>query len=323
MKKTSILLAILSAIVFYCCTNESPETKKAVALKEPTSIEELGELLFFDPILSKDSTISCASCHKPEFAFSDNVPFSFGVDSALGGRNTPSAMNLADQSFFFHDGRSESLEDQAKGPIENPVEMDLPLSVAIDRLKRHPQYKAFFLKQFSQLPTIENMTKAIADFERSLSTPDTPFDDYMSKYDTTQFSEAAKRGRQIFNNKAKCFDCHFGPDFNGGQFRSIGLFNGKDLNDSGRYVVTKNASDIGKFKTPGLRNTTVTGPYMHNGMFKTLKEVIEYYDTPDKFVANSVNRDSLLSKPLGLTVQEKSDLEAFLISLTDRQFVKK
>ena len=118
MKKASILLAILSGIVLYCCTNEVTETKKTAALKEPTSVEELGELLFFDPILSGDSSVSCASCHKPQFAFSDNVPFSFGVDSLLGGRNTPSAMNLSDRSFFFHDGRAESLEAQAKAQLK-------------------------------------------------------------------------------------------------------------------------------------------------------------------------------------------------------------
>lgn len=320
MKKTVFSLAIATIFIIAACSETTEEKKAAVILKEPASIEELGELLFFDPIFSADSSISCASCHKPEFAFADNVAFSFGVDSAIGTRNTPSAMNLADAGFFFHDGRAESLEEQAKGPVENPVEMNLPLSEAIVRLKRHAQYKTFFLKQFGQLPNAENVLKAIADYERSLETADTPFDDYMSKYDTTAFSESAKRGRKIFNVKGKCFDCHFGPDFNGGQFRNIGLFNGKELNDSGRYVVTKDPKDIGKFKTPGLRNVKVTAPYMHNGMFKTLKEVIEYYDNPDKFISNSINRDTLLSKPLNLTPEEKNDLENFLLSLTDRRF---
>ncbi|MCD6068369.1 MAG: cytochrome-c peroxidase [Bacteroidetes bacterium] len=320
MKKSLTLLLTTCVVFLFCCTNATDEEKKEVVLKEPASVEELGELLFFDPLFSKDSSISCASCHKPAFAFADNIPFSFGVDSTPGTRNTPSAMNLADRGFFFHDGRAESLEEQAKGPVENPMEMNMPFSLAIDRLKKHKQYASFFKKHFGQLPNLENVTKAIADYERSLQTADTPFDDYMSKYDTTLFSEAAKRGRKIFNVKGKCFDCHFGPDFTGDQFRNIGLFNGKELNDSGRYVVTKKASDIGKFKTPGLRNAKVTAPYMHNGMFKTLKEVIDYYDQPDKFVSNSINRDTLLSKPLNLTAQEKADLEAFLISLTDRQF---
>lgn len=321
MKKCFFILALVSLVCLYNCSDK-PE-KQAVVLKEPTSIEDLGELLFFDPILSSDSTISCASCHKPEHAFADNVPFSFGVDSLNGNRNTPSAMNLGDRFFFFHDGRSESLEDQAKGPIENPVEMNLPLSVAIDRLKRHKQYDAFFVKLFKRRATIEDMTTAIAAYETTLETADTPFDDFMGDIDTVSFSESAKRGRTIFNDKAKCFDCHFGPDFTADRFRNIGLFNGKDLNDSGRYGVTKNPVDIGRFKTPGLRNLLVTAPYMHNGMFKTIREVIDYYDTPDKFVPNSVNRDSLLAKPLGLSEMEKKDLENFLIALTDRRFIKK
>lgn len=321
MKKYLFIIGLGSLVGLYNCSDKNE--KQAVALKEPTSVEDLGELLFFDPILSSDSTISCASCHKPEHAFADNVPFSFGVDSLKGNRNTPSAMNLEQRFFFFHDGRAESLEEQAKGPIENPVEMNLPLSVAIDRLKRHKQYDAFFVKLFKRRATIEDMTSAIAAFEATLETADTPFDDFMGDIDTVSFTASAKRGRIIFNDKAKCFDCHFGPDFTADQFRNIGLFNGKELNDSGRYGVTKKPEDIGKFKTPGLRNLLVTGPYMHNGMFKTLREVIDYYDTPDKFVPNSVNRDSLLAKPLGLSEAEKKDLENFLLALTDRRFTKK
>lgn len=200
--------------------------------------------------------------------------------------------------------------------------MNLPLSVAIDRLKHHKQYDAFFVKLFKRRATIEDMTTAIAAYETSLETADTPFDDFMAGIDTLSFSESAKRGRAIFNVKAKCFDCHFGPDFTADLFRNIGLFNGKDLNDSGRYAVTKKAEDIGRFKTPGLRNAAVTAPYMHNGMFKTLREVIEYYNTPDKFVTNSINRDTSLSKPLNLSEEEKKDLENFLLSLTDRRFLK-
>jgi cytochrome c peroxidase len=128
-------------------------------------------------------------------------------------------------------------------------------------------------------------------------------------------------GRNVFrSDKAKCLDCHFTPDFTGDEFWNIGLFNGKELNDSGRFTITHDPKDIGKFKVPGLRNVAVTAPYMHNGMFKTLKEVIEYYDNPSKFIKNPINIDHRLSKPLGLSAQEKADLEAFLRSLTDDQF---
>ena len=130
-------------------------------------------------------------------------------------------------------------------------------------------------------------------------------------------SESAVRGRVVFMNKGKCFDCHFTPDFTGDEFRNIGLFNGSTLNDTGRYGVTKIESDKGKFKVPGLRNVALTAPYMHNGQFKTLKEVIDYYDRPDDFKLHSIGRDSLLNKPLDLTPTEKEDLEAFLHALTE------
>lgn len=293
------------------------------ALKEPYNEATLGELLYFDPILSSDSSISCASCHKPEFAFSDNNPVSKGVGGKLGTRNAPSTMNQSARNFQFWDGRNETLEEQALGPIENPVEMNLPVSELINRLYKHKQYMSFFEKIYGEKPSRKNIAMAIAAYERTLETNDTPFDDYMKNDDTTGFGLSEQRGQEIFNVKGKCFDCHFGPDFTGDQFRNIGLFNGKDLNDSGRFIVTRNGRDIGKFKTPGLRNIAMTAPYMHNGMHKTLREVIDYYNEPDKFVKNSVNRDSLLSKPLGLTEAEKKDLENFLLSLTDRRFKKK
>ncbi|MCX8080003.1 MAG: c-type cytochrome [Bacteroidia bacterium] len=286
------------------------------------TIEKLGEKLFFDPILSRDSTVSCASCHKPEYAFADNTPTSKGVFGRMGDRNTPSAMNMANRNHYFWDGRAATLEEQALGPIENPIEMDLPLSEAIRRLNRNPYYKKSFELLFNSPPTRELLAKAIADFERTLETPDTPFDDYIRRKDSSEFPAAARRGLALFNGKAKCFECHFGVDFTGNdQFRNLGLYNEKDLKDKGRYNVTKNPKDLGKFKTPGLRNIALTAPYMHNGMHKTLKEVIEYYNDPDKFVNNSINRDTLM-KPLGLSEQEKSDLEAFLLTLTDRRFRK-
>jgi cytochrome c peroxidase len=315
------LIFIFFIITFFSCVNDKNEIAE-IQLKEPNSIEELGELLFFDSILSRENKVSCASCHKPEFAFSDNVKFSFGVDSMKGDRNTPSAMNMSARNFFFHDGRSESLEDQAKGPIENPKEMDIPLSAVVQKLNNHKQYKLFFNKIFKKPASIENVVAAIAAYERTLETNNSPFDNYISGKDTTLFSESAKRGQIIFNVKGRCFDCHFGPDFTNDDFKNIGIFNGKDFNDSGRYIITKNIKEIGSFKVPGLRNVAMTKPYMHNGMFNTLREVIDYYDNPNKIISNSINRDTSMNKPLGLTNQEKDDLEAFLLSLTDARFKK-
>jgi cytochrome c peroxidase len=313
------LIAAIAIAIFIGCGGDDKTAGQKKPRKEPSTIEELGELLFFDPLLSKDQTISCASCHKPELAFADNVPFSFGVDSTPGTRNTPSAMNVSSRESFFHDGRAASLEEQALGPIENPVEMNAPMSVVVQRLNDDPEYSRFFKKIFGTKATRENLAEAIAAFERTLETGNTPFDRFMQG-DESAISEAAKRGQMIFNEKAKCFDCHFGPDFTGDEFRNIGLFNGKELNDSGRYVVTKSISDIGRFKVPGLRNVTVTAPYMHNGMFGTLRQVIEFYNDPKQFVKESVNIDTLLMKPLGLTEQEMQDLEEFLKTLTDDRF---
>lgn len=319
MRLPFILLFFIAVLI--SCSDSGNQVSRQGVIKEPANIEELGELLFFDSILSRGNQISCASCHKPQFAFADNVSFSFGVDSAKGGRNTPSVMNMTSRNFYFHDGRAETLEEQAGGPMENPMEMDIPLSYAVEKLNKHKQFRQFFIKIFGHTADKKSLVDAISAFERTLETNNSAFDNYMNETDTTKFSASEKRGQKIFNVKGKCFDCHFGPDFTNDDFKNIGLFNGKDLNDSGRFIITRNPKDIGRFKVPGLRNIAMTAPYMHNGMHKTLKEVIDYYNTPDKFISNSVNRDTLLAKPLGLTEQDKKDLEAFLFSLTDKRFL--
>jgi cytochrome c peroxidase len=292
--------------------------------KTPQKItkERLGEMLFFDPILSEDSSISCASCHKPAFAFADTSAFSKGVHGRLGNRNTPSAMNVSARDFLFWDGRASSLEEQALGPIENPVEMNLKLSEAIKRLNRSKKYRNLFFTVYKTAPTTKTLASAIAAYERTLETSATPNDRWMND-EPNGMTDQQVRGRDIFRVKAKCFECHFSPDFTGDEFRSIGLFNGTTHNDSGRYNVTKNPADIGKMKVPGLRNVAMTAPYMHNGSFKTLREVIDYYDNPHAKMPDGINRDSVLAKPLGLTEQDKQDLEAFLLALTDDQFTKK
>jgi cytochrome c peroxidase len=289
---------------------------------EPQDAESLGRLLFDDPLLSSDRSVSCASCHIPAFAFSDTSAVSKGVGGQLGGRNTPGITNMTYRSFFFWDGRAPSLEAQVVGPIENPVEMNLPLPIALDRLRNDPKYSHYFQKIYGHAPDTASLSNALAAFIRTLETSDTPFDDWMQG-DAKAMSESAVRGRQIFLKKGKCFDCHFGPDFTGDEFRNIGLFDGEKLNDKGRFDVTRNPEDKGKFKVPGLRNVAVTAPYMHNGQYNTLREVIDYYDQPDRFDIHSIGRDTLLQKPLGLTEQDKLDLEAFLLALTDRRFVGK
>ncbi|WP_317897916.1 cytochrome-c peroxidase [Aurantibacillus circumpalustris] len=312
---------ILKTITVFTLFSSCVETVKKEKITTET---ELGERLFFDPILSRDSSISCASCHKPEFAFADNTALSEGVFHRLGTRNTPSAMNQSNRNFYFWDGRSETLSEQALGPMENHVEMDFPLTLSIRRLLKNKEYLEAFQHVYGKVPSKALLGQAIAAYEETLETGNTVFDKYMSGDDTTLMSESAKRGLKLFNKKGKCFDCHFGVDFTGNdRFKNIGLYNGKNLNDEGRYTISGNKKDLGAFKVPGLRNIAQTGPYMHNGQFKTLREVIDYYDTPDKFIPNSINRDSLLNKPLNLSEEEKKDLENFLLSLSDEQFLNK
>lgn len=287
---------------------------------EPTDKAELGKLLFFDPMLSKDKTVSCASCHKPDYAFADTLPVSLGVGGKKGVRNTPSSMNLLLQQTFFWDGRAKTLEEQALAPINNPDEMNLHLDSALQRLKQSNTYNAYFKKIFKSEPTLQDLAAAIAAFERTLETSDSPFDEWKFSDNAGAVSDAVKRGFIVFNEKGNCIKCHFGADFTQPDFRNIGLFNGKNLNDSGRAAITGIKADLGKFKIGSLRNVAITAPYMHNGMFKTLDEVIEFYNDTKKVVPDAVNTDSLLAKPLNLTAQEKSDLKAFMVSLTDKRF---
>ncbi|HKO81533.1 MAG TPA: cytochrome c peroxidase, partial [Chitinophagaceae bacterium] len=256
----------------------------------------------------------------PAYAFADTSPVSLGVKGKKGMRNTPTAMNVLLHQTFFWDGRAKTLEEQALAPIENPVEMNLPLDQAILRLKKSKTYSVYFKKIFGTEPTRENLGAAIAAFERTLETSDSPFDNWKFSDDPNAVSEEVKRGFVLFNGKGKCVQCHFGADLTANEFRNIGLFDGKQLNDSGRMVVTGKKEDIGKFKTPSLRNVSITAPYMHNGMLKTLDDVIEFYNQTDKIVPHPINKDTILAKPLDLTPQEKNDLKEFLISLTDKRF---
>lgn len=287
---------------------------------EPKTVEELGRKLFFDPVLSRSKKISCASCHKETFAFADTSMVSLGVFGRKGIRNTPSAMNMKLQVSFFWDGRAATLEEQALIPIKNPIEMDLPIATAVWRLNHNPEYLAAFKNIFGQTPNEHNLAQAISAFERTLETSDSPFDDWRMNDNEAAISTSAKRGFALFSGKANCVRCHFGADFNNIEFRNIGLYDGKLLTDSGRAAITKIKTDLGKFKIGALRNVAITPPYMHKGKFKTLREVIDYYNDPDKIVPHSIGRDSLLSKPLNLTEQEKTDIESFLISLTDKRF---
>lgn len=283
---------------------------------------ELGKKLFNEKLLSLDSSISCASCHKPAFAFADTTPFSTGIFGKPTNRNTPSVLNMKNRPYYFWDGRAKSLEDQSLMPIANPDEMGLPIPEAVARLNSSAEYKRLFQKIFHQPVTEKNLAAALAAFEKTLETVDSKFDDWSNNLSSLSVEE--ERGRQLFiGSKAKCFDCHSMEDFTDDGFKNIGLYNQKESADAGRFMLTKNISDLGKFKTPGLRNVAVTAPYMHDGRFKTLEQVVSYYNTPFMFVDDPVNIDSALLQPLGLTQQEKKDLVSFLKTLTDKAYIKR
>lgn len=283
---------------------------------------ELGKKLFSEKILSKDSSVSCASCHNPKFAFSDTVAFSVGIEGRLTKRNTPSVLNMKNRPYYFWDGRAASLEEQSLMPIQNPDEMGLAIEEAVKRLNEHPEYKILFKKIFKEQPDATNLAAAFAAYEQTLETVNSKFDDWSNN--KIELTASEERGRQLFvGDKAKCFDCHSMEDFTNDEFKNIGLYNGKELNDAGLYNITKKESDLGKFKTPGLRNIAVTAPYMHNGKFKTLEQVLTYYNNPDAFVDDPVNIDDALKKPLGLSLQDKKDIIAFLKTLTDKKYLKK
>jgi cytochrome c peroxidase len=280
---------------------------------------DLGKRLFFDPILSADRTISCASCHKPEVAFADDRAVSAGVGGKVGTRNTPSVMNTSGRTMLFWDGRTETLEDQAIFPIENPVEMALPIAEALQRLNADPTYVAQFQQAYNGPVTARTLGRALAAFQKTLDTVNSPYDRYAHGNDAA-ISESARRGRLLFIGRGKCAECHSGEDFTSDRFRNIGLYDGRKLNDRGRGAITNQPQDDGQFKVPSLRNVSVTAPYMHDGAFKTLREVIDYYDEPDKIVPDAKGRDVSMNAKLGLTEQEKTDLENFLKALTDDRF---
>jgi len=305
---------IVFFLIFIACSKK--ENKKEQTINSKI---ELGEKLFFDNILSLDRSISCASCHQPQFAFADNKAFSLGVGDSLGVRNTPSVMNMASRPFFFHDGRAPSLEKQAIMPVENPLEMNLHFDDAVNRIKENEEYFNLFSYIYKAEPNTNNIVNALAEFQKSLeSDGSAPHDLWINDIDTIALSSSQQRGREIFiSDEFKCFECHFGPDFTGDEFRNIGLYDGVELTDKGRYDITKDSSDLGKFKVPGLRNIALTSPYMHNGMMSTLKEVIDFYSNPYDLVKKPINIDTLMIKPLNFSEQQKEDLINFLHSLTD------
>lgn len=269
----------------------------------------LGKALFFDPRLSGSNWISCATCHNPALGWSDGLPTAIGHGMKILGRATPTVLNSAYQRKQMWDGRFRSLEEQALGPIAAEVEMSQNLDEVIAELKEITGYHVLFEKAYpGEGITKDTLAKAIASFERTIVSNDAPFDRWI-KGDEKALSESAKNGFSLFEGKANCIACHQGFNFIDDGFHNLGL---KGNQDAGRHAQIPLPVMMGAFKTPTLRDVALTSPYMHNGMYKTLGEVVAHYnrggDAKDNLDPNL--------KPLGLTQQEQKDIVEFLKALT-------
>ncbi|MBE3076009.1 MAG: cytochrome-c peroxidase [Actinobacteria bacterium] len=272
----------------------------------------LGKQLYFDTRLSSDGTVACATCHDPLRGWTDAGPTSKGIRGQMGGRRSPPVSNAAYSPLQFWDGRAASLEEQAKGPIQNPVEMGNTHEVMIRTLDTIPGYVEAFRRVFGEGPmTVQQVADAIAAFERTVVTTDSRFDRYVRGEDDA-LTPIEKQGLEIFNGKGHCTACHWGPNFSDGRFHNIGVAEKDPRNpDQGRYVVTKNPRDMGAFKTPTVRDAALRAPYLHNGSEPSLKSLIDFYDRGGD---NRQNLDPLMV-PLGLSQQEKNALVAFIRAL--------
>lgn len=273
---------------------------------------ELGRSLFFDQRLSLDESVSCATCHNPQFAFTDTGRTSSGIHGQSGTRSAPTILNRAFSRLQFWDGRAGSLEEQAIAPIENPVEMGHSRAGVVERLQSIPGYRRMFAAAFgSEQITIEGVVQAIATFERTALSGNSPYDRYMAG-DKSAMTAAQIRGWNVFVNKAKCDQCHEGIDLTTNQFHNVGVGMDKARPDLGRFTVTHDPKDWGAFRTPTLREVARTAPYMHDGSLATLEDVVEYYDRGGNA---SRNLDETM-KPLHLSEQDKKDLVEFLKALS-------
>jgi len=279
----------------------------------PSSLKiHLGKELYFDTRLSADGTVSCATCHNPALGWSDEGPTSKGIRGQFGGRRAPPVSNAAYSPLQFWDGRSPSLEDQAKGPIQNPIEMGNTHQAMIQTVDRIAGYIEEFRAVFGEGPiTVDQVADAIAAFERTVVTTDSKFDRY-ARGDHQALTPLEKQGLEIFNGKAHCTSCHWGPYFSDGRFHNLGVPAKDPKNpDTGRYAITKNPLDMGAFKTPTVRDAARRAPYLHDGSEKTLESLIDFYNRGG---GQDPNLDPLMV-PLGLTKLEKRALVAFIKAL--------
>ena len=309
---------VLAAFVFAAPPVAPPNPplgllKVAWPADNPYSVEKvaLGKLLYFDKRLSADDTVSCATCHDPKYAFTDGAPVSTGIRGQKGGRSAPTVLNRAWSLNQFWDGRASTLEAQAVGPIANPIEMGSTHTAVVAKIGAIEGYKPLFKASFGDDKVdIDCIAKAIATFERTVVSGNSPYDQWKSGK-ATAMSPSAIRGFGVFK-KAECDACHEGGNFTSNMYSNIGVGVNATNPDLGRFGISKDPVDWGAFKTPTLRDIEHTAPYMHDGSVKTLEDVVEYYDkggTPNKNLDRKV-------KPRNLTKTEKVDLVAFMKALS-------
>lgn len=291
--------------------DDNPMTKQRIAL---------GRRIFFDPILSKDNTVSCASCHQPDYAFATPDAKAIGIRGQVGHRNSPSLFNRAYGKYFFWDGRAGSLEEQALQPISNKLELGTTVDAVLKKMRKEKSYVSDFAKAFRQKDdkndksdyiTDKNLAKALATFQRTLLLGDSTIDRFRASQ-TEFISESERQGLWLYESRGNCWKCHSGDDFTDENFHNTGVSWGKKPLDLGRFDVTKDDTDLGKFKTPTLRGVALTPPYMHDGSIKTLREVVEFYN---KGAGKNPHRDPKIKK-LNLSEKDIDNLVAFLKALS-------
>jgi len=328
-----IMLLCLAPFSFVFAGDLEPLTTVPIPeqnLQTPEKIE-LGKELFFDRRLSGDGTMSCATCHDPERAFADGLELSLSYPTTRNWRNAPTLVNVAFQKYLFHDGRANSLEDQALFPMMSAFEMNRNLDFLEEVIRSVPEYVNSFQKVFNDEPSRERIAMAIAAFERTIVSVNAPIDKYL-KGNHQALSDNAQQGLAVFLGKGRCKECHYGVSLSDDAFHALNVpekaehqsdpriavtrrfvakvYHYEDYRtlteDPGRYLITKDRKDWKAFRTPSLREVAKTAPYMHNGMFSTLDEVIEFFN-------HGGGKGNTALKPLGLNEEEKKNLKIFLV----------
>ena len=272
---------------------------------------QLGRKLFFDPLLSANGKVSCATCHRPDHGFASPEPRSIGIEGRIGRRNAPSLLNRAFSKSLFWDGRMESLEQQSLKPIEDHNEMGSSMDDVLRKLQTDENYRKAFGALYSDGVTAGNLGKALASFERTLLLGDTSIDRFRSS-EVAELSAEERHGLWLFESKGKCWQCHSGHNFTDEAFHNTGVSWAVEPLDLGRFEHTKKEKDKGRFKTPTLRGVGLTAPYMHDGSLKTLEDVLEFYSKGGK---SNPYLDKKM-EPLNFSKQEIADMTAFLNALS-------